>query len=44
MHKELRYQVKRHAISDMPRKEEKIPAISPHFFLLNKMLYGNDII
>jgi hypothetical protein len=32
MHKELRYQVKIQAISDMPRKEKKIPAISPQFF------------
>jgi hypothetical protein len=35
MPKELRYQVKTHAISDMPRTEEKKkknPAISPFFF------------
>jgi hypothetical protein len=46
MHKELRYQVKTHAISDMPRKEKKNLLISPFFLLLllNKMLYGNDII
>jgi hypothetical protein len=36
MHKELRYQVKTHAISDMPRKRKKNPAISPHFFLIKK--------
>jgi len=30
MHKELRYQVKTHAVSDMPRKR-KNPAIFPHF-------------
>jgi hypothetical protein len=48
MHKELRYQVKTHEISDMPRKEKKFPVISPFFFnfflLLNKILYGDDII
>jgi hypothetical protein len=43
MHKELRYQVKIHAISDKPR-EEKNPAISPPFFFLKKMLYRNNII
>jgi hypothetical protein len=32
MHKELRYQVKTHAISDMPR-EKKNPANSPQIFL-----------
>jgi hypothetical protein len=36
MHKELRYQVKTHAISDMPRKEKKFPAISPHLFIIIK--------
>jgi predicted DNA-binding protein YlxM (UPF0122 family) len=34
MHKQLRDQVKTHAMSDMPRKEKKILAISPHFFFL----------
>jgi hypothetical protein len=45
MHKELRYQVKTHAISDMPR-EKKYPANSPKFFIffLKKMKYRNDII
>jgi predicted DNA-binding protein YlxM (UPF0122 family) len=36
MHKQLRDQVKTHAMSDMPRKEKKILAISPHFFFYNK--------
>jgi hypothetical protein len=44
MHKDLRYQVKTQAIFDMPRKGKKVPAISHISFLLNKMLYGNDII
>jgi hypothetical protein len=52
MHKELRYQVKTHTISDMPRKK-KYPANSPQNFfifiylfilLFKKMQYGNDII
>jgi len=44
MQKELRYQVKTEAISDMPRKE-KFPAISPKFFFFKKkMLYGNNIV
>jgi hypothetical protein len=45
MHRELRYQVKIHAISDMPRKRTN-PAISPHIFflLLKEMQYGNNII
>jgi len=47
MHKELRYQVKTHTISGMPRK--KYTANSPNFFILfyfykNIMQYGNDII
>jgi hypothetical protein len=37
--KELRYQEKIHAISDMPR-EKKYPTNSPQ----KKMQYGNDII
>jgi hypothetical protein len=41
IHKELRYRVKTHAISDMPRKRE-ILQILLFFFL--KMQYGNDII
>jgi hypothetical protein len=46
MHKELRYQVKTHTISGMPRK--KYTANSPNFFILfyfykNIMQYGNDI-
>jgi hypothetical protein len=49
MYKELRYQVKTHAISDMPRIGKKNPAISPLFiylfiFIIKKMLYGNNII
>jgi hypothetical protein len=36
MQKELRYQVKTHAISDMPRKEKQFPAISPHFFFIKQ--------
>jgi len=36
MHKQLRDQVKTHAMSDMPRKEKKILAISPHFFFFKK--------
>jgi hypothetical protein len=46
MHKKLRYQVKTHAISDMPRKEKKFQQFLPIFLLLllNKMLNGNDII
>jgi hypothetical protein len=49
MHKELRYQVKTQAISDMARKKKKFLQFLPQFFiyfllLLNKMLYGNDII
>jgi hypothetical protein len=36
MHKELRYQVKTHAISDMPREEKKNLAISPHFFFIKQ--------
>jgi hypothetical protein len=35
MHKELRYQVKTHAISDMPR-EKKNPAGTPQNFFLKK--------
>jgi hypothetical protein len=38
MHKELRYQVKTHAISDMPRKG-KDPAIAP-FFLRDNCTVG----
>jgi len=34
MSNELRYQVKIHAISDMPRKEKKFLAISPPFLFL----------
>jgi hypothetical protein len=45
--KELRYQVKIHAISDMPR-EKKNPTNSPqiffNFFIKKIMQYGNDII
>jgi hypothetical protein len=48
MQKELRYQVKIQAISNMPRKEKKkFHTISPqiYLFILNKnMLYGNNII
>jgi hypothetical protein len=49
MQKELRYQVKIQAISDMPRKEKKkflqfLPQFLFYFILSNKMLYGNDII
>jgi hypothetical protein len=46
MQKELRYQVKTQAISDKPRKEKNFLQFLPQifFFLLNKMLYGNDII
>jgi hypothetical protein len=36
MHKELRYQVKTHAISDMPRKEKKILQFLPLFFSKKK--------
>jgi len=46
MHKELRYQVKTHAISDMPRKKISC-RFSPNFFfflILKKIMqYGNDI-
>jgi hypothetical protein len=36
MHKELRYQVKTHAISDMPREKREILQILPNFFFLLK--------
>jgi hypothetical protein len=44
MHNDLRYQVKTHAISAMPRKEKnKIPASSrPIFFLLLKTCYKGE--
>jgi hypothetical protein len=47
MHKELRYQVKTHAISDMPRKEKKSCNFSLfyfYFFIIKKKLYGINII
>jgi len=46
--KELRYQEKIHAISDMPREKNIYPANSPQnflfFYYIKKMQYGNDII
>jgi hypothetical protein len=42
MLEELRYQAKTQALSDMPRKENRISCIFSPFFL--NMLYGNDII
>jgi len=50
MHKELRYPVKTHAISDMPREKKNILHILPIFFLflffifIKIMQYENDII
>jgi hypothetical protein len=39
MRNELRYQAKIHAISDMPRKEKKIPNIfSPEIFFNEKTI------
>jgi hypothetical protein len=34
MHNELGYQVKTHAISDMPREKKKYPANFPNFYFL----------
>jgi len=36
MHKELRYQVKTHAISDMAREEKKILQFLPPFFFIKQ--------
>jgi hypothetical protein len=45
MHNELRYQVKTHAISDMPRKENFLQFLPNFLFLFfKKMQYGNNII
>jgi hypothetical protein len=40
MHKELKYQVKTHAISNMPRERE-ILQILPNFFFIKKNAIWN---